>query len=355
MPVINKDNYEHYFIDYLDGVLSQSEVKQLLSFLNSNPILKKEIEQLESLRVISENIVFPQKAKLKKQTITNSIFENNFNELCISKIERNLTLKQNLEFDELINQSNELKKQFDIFEKTILYPDLNITYENKLQLKKSSFSKTFHQFAIAASIILIISLAILTPKRIQDNLPSKIHISAIPVNKNVEIPSSMRLTSNASSKEMLLGVNEADSLINQYKISTKVIQTDSNYNNELILNALQPLEQNPIIFSSNESKTYYLKPLFKTPLSNDLILANNKKNINSLKGFIIHSIRKNILKQENESNKIHIYDIAQLTITGINKVSGSKMSLKKKYDSNGILNELEFNSKLIAFSTPIKE
>ena len=47
---INRNNYEMYFIDYLDGVLSPDLVSELLLFLDENPDLKEELSDLDALR-----------------------------------------------------------------------------------------------------------------------------------------------------------------------------------------------------------------------------------------------------------------------------------------------------------------
>ena len=44
---IDRNNYEQYFIDYLDGRMDTDREKILLSFLKFNPDLKKELDGME--------------------------------------------------------------------------------------------------------------------------------------------------------------------------------------------------------------------------------------------------------------------------------------------------------------------
>ena len=46
---IGRDNYESYFMDYLDGKLDTVQVEVLMSFLEFNPDLKQELEGLENV------------------------------------------------------------------------------------------------------------------------------------------------------------------------------------------------------------------------------------------------------------------------------------------------------------------
>jgi hypothetical protein len=66
--IINKENYELYAIDYIDGNLSPSQERQMEQFLSKNPAIKKELKGL-GLVVISPNeaIVFEGKAALIKK------------------------------------------------------------------------------------------------------------------------------------------------------------------------------------------------------------------------------------------------------------------------------------------------
>ena len=66
---INRDNYEAFFMDYLDGNLDESVVNDFIEFLQKNPDLKEELTSFESVSLRPENIVFNQKNKLFKQNL----------------------------------------------------------------------------------------------------------------------------------------------------------------------------------------------------------------------------------------------------------------------------------------------
>ncbi|NJO92441.1 MAG: hypothetical protein HC831_28335 [Chloroflexia bacterium] len=64
---INRHNYEEYLIDFMDGNLSAHEVEAVMSFLDSNPDIKAELEELNGDQLMTEDIIFEKKSLLKKE------------------------------------------------------------------------------------------------------------------------------------------------------------------------------------------------------------------------------------------------------------------------------------------------
>jgi len=46
---ISRQNYEQYFVDYLDGKLNEKQVGILMSFIEFNPDLKVELADIEKM------------------------------------------------------------------------------------------------------------------------------------------------------------------------------------------------------------------------------------------------------------------------------------------------------------------
>jgi len=74
----------------------------------------------------------------------------------------------------------------------------------------------------------------------------------------------------------------------------------------------------------------------------------------SVKSFIAGVINKEVFNRD-RNEKIEMFDVAQASLNGINRITGSNMKLTRIYDENGKPNKTEFSSKLIAFSTPAKK
>lgn len=354
MIAIKRNNYEQFFLDYLDGALSKSEVNQLMSFLNSNPDLKKELDELEFKKLMPDNSKFTKKSRLKKESILEES-KNNFNELCIASIEGDLSQFQSIEFDNLIHENPQLKKQLALFEKTKLIPDIAISYNKKSLLRKhpiGSKQKVGYQyFSIAASVILLIALSFFVPKSIHEN--QNFNIVKSPLNKGNEVLVSKEKNIASITKTLKIQspLTNPQKLLTEKRLpNTNLIIDDKDKENR---EPLQPLIMQPINLETKKFNND-LVAISSNQLKQQHAQIKDAQNYKSIKDVLLHAINKNVFKKDNELSKINTYDFANIAITGMNRLAGTKMSLNKKYDSSGNLAELEFNSRLIAFSTPVK-
>jgi len=60
---ISRDNYESYFIDFLEGNLNAEQIDQFLDFINQNPDLKEELHAFECISLSPEQVSFQEKKK----------------------------------------------------------------------------------------------------------------------------------------------------------------------------------------------------------------------------------------------------------------------------------------------------
>ena len=64
---ITRDNYELYFLDYIEGNLDDNLVDIFIEFLQENPDLKEELQLAGSINIKPESIVFKGKENLYKE------------------------------------------------------------------------------------------------------------------------------------------------------------------------------------------------------------------------------------------------------------------------------------------------
>lgn len=69
--MINKDNYEAYFLDFIEGNISEKDREDLERFLKENPCLTNELDSYDKDLVLTpdETITYNDKTKLKKYII----------------------------------------------------------------------------------------------------------------------------------------------------------------------------------------------------------------------------------------------------------------------------------------------
>ncbi len=178
---INRNNYEVFFMDHLDGKLSPSLEQELHAFLVLNPDLAIEFEDVQSFMrtVLSPTAdVFPDKSSLHKQEFP--ISTEALNELLVKEVDGNLSAqellmleklqvefpfiassrlqfsktklpiesfrfenKQSLHFPEVLNMEDDEMRLIALME-----GDLTSTEANKLQKRLSVDSKLAEQFVL---------------------------------------------------------------------------------------------------------------------------------------------------------------------------------------------------------------
>ena len=157
---IYRSNYEIWFIDWLDGNLDSLQAEQLKLFLNENPDLREEFNDLTPLSLVPSGISFSHKVLLKK--LPSEISPAQFEYLCVAYLENDLSENQQKELKEIIDQDPEKNKVFDLILKTRLFPT-NISYEHKSRLlKRSASQKVVRVASIGLSAAAAIALIIMT-------------------------------------------------------------------------------------------------------------------------------------------------------------------------------------------------
>lgn len=158
MASINKYNYEEYMIDFMEGNLSPTLVKEMEIFLELHPDIKEEIEGLDEVVLSQEELSFFDKESLYRN-VDASIFEGK----CISYIENEYKEIEKKKFEIEASLDSGKQSLLEDYKKTILVADRSIKFNNKESLKRYfpfRFKKLIH-FSSAAAIIFAISLSIL--------------------------------------------------------------------------------------------------------------------------------------------------------------------------------------------------
>ncbi|MGM0408872.1 MAG: hypothetical protein ACQERU_12895, partial [Bacteroidota bacterium] len=173
MLAIDRQNYEAFFLDYLDGNLSPSQEKLLLSFLEENPDLKKELEQFEPIVIEKDEIHFADKQGLKKDPVINDLQRTSFEHLCIAYVEGDLNAREKALFEEMADNDQRKSAELEKFLLSKLKADHSIIFPNKNRLKKSALSisrlRSFYPYvAAAASVLVLLSLYIFVPQNTDD-------------------------------------------------------------------------------------------------------------------------------------------------------------------------------------------
>lgn len=152
---INRNNYEPFFIDYLEGTLDEKLVDDFLEFLQQNPDLKEELSLFNPVNVEPEEYTFTKKNRLYKEKFD---LETEFNNAAISNLEGDISDFEKEEFEKYIHDHPEKEKDIALFNATKLQPDLSVTFNNKNKLYHYSAGKTVLLWSARIAAVLILAL-----------------------------------------------------------------------------------------------------------------------------------------------------------------------------------------------------
>lgn len=154
---ITRNNYETFFLDYLEGNLSENLVDEFLEFLQQNPDLKEELLMIDIAPIEPDNTVFANKEILYKEKYD---VEETFNQAAIALVEGDISTSEKTEFDAYLLKHPEKQKEVRRFQQTRLQPDESIVFAHKNKLYQHTLGKTIFLWSSRVAAVLVLALAI---------------------------------------------------------------------------------------------------------------------------------------------------------------------------------------------------
>jgi len=152
---ISRNNYESFFVDYLEGNLDEKLVDDFIEFITQNPDLKEELALFEPIAIDTLNVEFGKKELLYKARFD---IESEFTEATIANLEGDLTANEKIEFDNYITSHPERKPDLELFEKTRLIADQSVVFQKKNTLYKTTPIKTFLLWSGRVAAVLVLAM-----------------------------------------------------------------------------------------------------------------------------------------------------------------------------------------------------
>lgn len=326
---IDKNNYEAFFLDFVEGKLDNSSTLEMLAFLRNHPELKSELESFSDVRLESSDESYQDKGFLKKMNFTNTLVTHrNFEDFCIAYYEKILTPEDAEKLEAFLEAHPDKKKDFLQYGKVMLKADKHLIFGSKgLLLKKSKGAVVrtiiLRWTAVAAGIVLAISIFYKSP--VKDNL--------IPENKTVVINSPKAeyntVDTPKSVAEKPVRIDKSKNSYPVKPIYTVEAKTEVREGN------LQYLE--PIAIASVKSISELKRPELILSAENHFKEDAAKEDLELYK-YAQNFIRKNVLKNSDSrktSKKITLWNIAEVTLKGYNQLTENEIILHKETDENG--------------------
>lgn len=131
---ITRNNYEEYFILYMDNELTQAERGMVEDFVQLHPDLKEELELLQQFKLTPDtDIVFAGKAELLKGQEASLINLSNYEEYLLLYTDNELDPAQKVAVEQFAAENLAVQKELDLLRFTRLQPE-SVEFPDKASL-----------------------------------------------------------------------------------------------------------------------------------------------------------------------------------------------------------------------------
>lgn len=347
MEAITGNNYEIWFLDYLDGRLDDGQLSQLLDFLEANPQLKEELQGITGVRLTIEEEKFPAIGSLlKSHSDIPGISADD--RLCIARLENDLTAAEAAAFEERIHNEPALGRTYASFQFTKLRPEV-LLFPYKADLRhKTRFLAPWVLTVVSTAAIVVLAL-ILWPQGTQNvtDLPEQNGKTAIMEDHRDLAPAGPgyadpeKLIASVSRKK-----NPAANIDNPVTVvpvrDTVPINSLGKKNPDIRISMPDPV-RTPVVFAS--------------VFANPSILAIPDEKYLTLPQYALQLFREKILGEDPvlvRRTRFSMWEVAGAGVDKINVLAGTEMKLNREYDASGQILAVSFNSRLLDVETPIR-
>jgi hypothetical protein len=346
---ITRDNYEVYFLDYLEGNLDENLVDDFIDFLRQNSDLKAELEMLGPVKMELENIIFRGKNKLYKEKFD---LEPEFNRAAVARLEGDLQKNEIAEFEKYLSIRPEKQKEAALFEKTRLKADESIIFKKKNKLYHYSTGKTILFWSTRIAAVLVLAFMVY---RVADNISTQNIIPesqvAVSEKKTIPVPSEpANIPQKPEKKEETLPVdkNVAEPLKKAVPKTEPVKSlretTKGRMDHERIAEVRIPVEIPEKLPGRSAS--------LSIPHT-DVALAQMKITLPETPAQIYEErLLADVVKEKTGIGNLSLNKVAKAGLNLVANVSNEKFSFDTNTD--GQITELNYDSRLLAFSIPTK-
>jgi hypothetical protein len=355
---ITRQNYEVVFMDYLDGKLGIEETRALMTFLDQHPDLKLELDEFKQMELVPDVVQFHGKDLLKKDLAEKGhVKAENFPEFCIAYYEESLNERLRNEVQEFVFLHPEWEKDFILFSRVYVKPDLSIQYPRKNRLKKGRIlflSPGLRQaVALAASVALLAGIYFLFPGRIFS--PDQAGIASRDVPLPYNLAGKEKTNTNTGNTSIAVpGLSEHTIFSGRKKHISASVNNDSKGQNpaDFKMDPVTPLQPGNLVAVTNlpDIRIYQAVP------AGVIRNINNPTPALTLPEYAKKEFREKVLDDalQLKDQKVSAWDVAGLGIKAFNKITGSEVRFKKEYSQEGELIAVVIDSKNFGLSRTLK-
>jgi len=342
---INRNNYEPYFIDYLEGNLDVSLVDDFIEFLTKNPDLKEELSMFSPVAIEPATLEFGKKDLLYKERFD---LESEFDKAAVASLEGDLNPVDKAELEAYISKHPEKMRELKLFGHTRLVPDESVIFQKKNALYKTTTLKAiFYWSGRAAAVLVIALLAYFFIGKFEKPAIENTPVAVVNSNKTGEEPSAV--TKNAGESNNLQQMAQAKTpSVKTVKNPVEIILSDASEAKEQQLvettEVLATTENEPVYFAAISPAPATIEPeIPETTLETMYITIPQTEPAEER--FLL-----DVVKEKTGIEKI---SFSKITKAGLNLFANiSNEKFRYETDNSGKVTEIIYDSRLLAFSIP---
>jgi hypothetical protein len=360
---INRNNYEAWLLDLIEGKLSPNQVQQVRDFLLLNPDCAEGLNEVEPWILEADKISFPGKADLRKEfphskSLTSEV---GFDLLSIAMMEGDLTEIQEQEYLQMLEGDEKKMKQWFLWKKITL-PDKAVLFEKKGALKKRSASHSrviWISIASAAAAVLLFFTLIrpdqgLNPSSVlsleaEPDIKSQIdpQASDSPELQPVFVEESSKKPIHVASEAAIFSIKkhqDPPELTGEKRDSSHAVPNEAELQERPLRIAILERGPRPQADYGSYDRITVL----------DLQDLTTNLELEEAYQYSENGLRRSY-RQYVEDKNISLLSIASAGVEGINQFTGSELSLDVSKDEKGEAKRFRFRSGILSVDSPMKK
>ena len=353
---VNRDNYESWFLDYLDGRLDAGQTGMLMSFLEFNPDLKEELEGMELLKLEAAGTEYDLKASLRKPASSptpGNIIEN-FEDYCISCIEKQISPAEESMMKEIMEKDTGKRDMFSLYQATILKADESIIYPSPSRLRRRIIDIPRVRIivtAAAAAAVLLLALPWLF-RSPAENIPGSVEQNTNEARVEILPPEPAEMQKAGETG----AIRETSSRIARSEIITAQQYAPAVQEEDKTTGDRQEFfEKEPVMLKRLESRG---AERLETPGSTENTFLAVKSPANrpeylSLDEYAMQQLNTRVLSNSPERKRL-FWRMADAGIQKLNQLSEEDYSLARETDDSGRVRRFTFETPSFGISTPTR-
>ena len=345
---ITRDNYEAFFLDYLDGKLEETMIDEFLDFLETNPDLKEELHLFEHIELPGDPVVFTSKEHLYKPVAEENV---GFEIKSVAMMEGDLRGKERQQFEQYLASDPVLQKEYDLMAQTRLVADTAIKYPQKKNLYKKSATLiwlNWPRVLVGAAAVVLIFWGIQSLFQ-KGNQPE---VNTFSTEMALVEPLAEPAEEKLEPINKILETETGEQLAPKEKINPRTSQPSTIVKPQTIASETNLVERDLSVLEEINPLLAQLEP---DPIQNQLAVwdpvnaetSDDSRNVMTLDEFVVSRAKK-----AGGEGLLSAKKIVRLGLNVASELSGDRIGYKEK---NGKISSLDFETRLMAFSIPIQK